>query len=226
MGPGHLLDGGSRFQARESRCGCVRGEASQGGVGGGGPGIEFWSPTKWAPSADRTAQGPAKWLAGDPLELGPGVGSVLPAASLAGAGLQKALAARPHGPQPPEPPWLSPDHNVTVPPLCSHCLAAVVLAWAPCPPAPWVLAPPAALHCLGANPPASLLPAPCLHQAVPGCPFSASLRSSEPSQLSGNSNCTFRPQGWGTSVTCPTLQQDSASPRPHTALGARAWPQG
>ena len=119
----------------------MRGEASQGGVGGGGPGIEFWSPTKWAPLADRTAQGPAKWLAGDPLELGPRVGSVLPAASLAGARLQKALAARPHGPQPPEPPWLSPDHNVTVPPLCSHRLAAVVLAWAPCPPAPWVLAP-------------------------------------------------------------------------------------
>lgn len=179
---------------------------------------------------------------GDPLALSPRVGPVPPAASLAGAGLQKALAARPHSLQPPEPPRLSPDHNVTVPPLSSgtlgpwRLLSCSALATSQ----PWLwLGPPAPLppgccHCLlrcaawvltllpTCFPAPSSLPAP--GHARP--PLSASLRSSERSQLSGNSNFTFRPGGRGASVTFPTLQQVSASPRPHTALGAGARPQG
>lgn len=143
------------------------------------------------------AQGPANWPAGDPLELGPGVGSVLPVASLAGTGLQKALAARPHGPQPPEPPWLSPDHNVTVPSLCSHRLAAVALAWPPCPPAPWVLAtpPPAALRCLGANPAASLLPCSRLPACTGPCPAAPSLQASGRASLLSCQETPVAPSG-------------------------------
>lgn len=179
--------------------------------------------------ADRTTQGPANWPAGEPLELGPGVGSVLPAASLAGAGLQKALAARPHGPQPPEPPWLSPDHNVTVPPLCSHRLAAVVLAWPPCPPgaaptphpplrcAAWVLTPlPPCFPAPGSLPAPGHVRPPLLCKPPVERAFSVVRKLQLHLQAPGR----------GTSVTCPTLQQDSASPRLHTALGTRAWPQG
>lgn len=171
---------------------------------------------------DRTAQGPSDWPAGDPFELGPGVGLVLPAASLAGAGFQKALAARPHGPQPPEPPRLSPDHNVTVPPLCSHCLAAVALAWAPC---PLGAAPPtAALCCLGANPAASLLPCSWFPACTGPCPAAPSLQASGRASLLSCQETPIAPSGPGGGGQVSHAPRCSRTP-PHR-VRTRHWGPG
>lgn len=58
---------------------------------------------------------------------------------------------------------------------CCHCFAK-----------------PAVMHCIGANPSASLL----LALACARLPLIASLWLSKRSQLSGNSSFTFRPRGW------------------------------